>query len=139
MDGMLPADMHAVGTDDQPNQYARRISLHYATHLYLGITIVLAHPALISLSPLHQVIQQWLTIRCVTPLRIVLRGPPMSGKSVLASRLASTYRLPLISAKDLLAAAGALSPEDAKVCVCGGRGWGGGRPADSGPWAAMKV
>jgi hypothetical protein len=49
----------------------------------------------------------------------------MAGKSVFASRLASMYRLPLISARDLLASAGSLSPEDAKVCVCFGGGGGG--------------
>jgi hypothetical protein len=39
----------------------------------------------------------------------------MVGKSVLGARLAAAYHLPLFAAKDLLAAADKLSPEDAKV------------------------
>ncbi len=62
-----------------------------------------------------QVVRQWLTARGVTPLRVVLTGPPMVGKSVLGARLAAAYHLPLFAAKDLLAAADKLSPEDAKV------------------------
>ncbi|GFH20482.1 uncharacterized protein HaLaN_17610 [Haematococcus lacustris] len=67
---------------------------------------------------LEGVVQDWLMARGVTPLRIVVAGPPMSGKSVLAARLAAAYGLPCVCAQDLLTEAALLAPEDAKVRVC---------------------
>ncbi|KAL6753539.1 hypothetical protein V8C86DRAFT_2725244 [Haematococcus lacustris] len=64
---------------------------------------------------LEGVVQDWLKARGVTPLRIVVAGPPMSGKSVLAARLAAAYGLPCVCAQDLLTEAALLAPEDAKA------------------------
>lgn len=64
---------------------------------------------------LTDVVGQWQRVRGVTPLRIVLAGPPMSGKTCAGARLAAAYGLKHIGAKDLLAAADKLGPEAAKA------------------------
>eukprot|EP00798_Chlamydomonas_sp_ICE-L_P027156 gene27156-2391_t len=58
---------------------------------------------------IERVADEFQSVRYVTPLRLVLVGPPMAGKSALAARLAKLYGLRHINVKDLLAAAQALS------------------------------
>ncbi|KAF5836503.1 hypothetical protein DUNSADRAFT_5889 [Dunaliella salina] len=67
------------------------------------------------LANLEEVINQWLTVRNVRPLRILLAGPPMAGKTTAATRLAELYNLKCINAKDLLAAKNRLPPDLLKV------------------------
>jgi len=67
------------------------------------------------LANLEEVVNQWLTVRNVRPLRILVSGPPMAGKSTTAARLAELYHLKCISAKDLLAAKNRLPPDLLKV------------------------
>lgn len=48
--------------------------------------------------------------RNVAPLRIVLVGPPMAGKTALGARLAGQYNLKHVGPKEILAAAGPAGP-----------------------------
>jgi len=57
------------------------------------------------LDALESVTTEMLSARNLTPLRLLVRGPPASGKSHLAARLARLYNLPLIAASIILAEA----------------------------------
>ncbi|GAX86033.1 hypothetical protein CEUSTIGMA_g13448.t1, partial [Chlamydomonas eustigma] len=58
------------------------------------------------LAHLDAVVAEFKQTRRVSPLRVIITGPPMAGKSALASRLAHTYSLRHITAKDILATVG---------------------------------
>eukprot|EP00892_Ulva_mutabilis_P009907 jgi/Ulvmu1/7289/UM035_0077.1 len=49
------------------------------------------------------------------PLKILITGPPCSGKSALADHLGCKYSLPVIRVAELLAAAQRLQPQDASA------------------------
>jgi nucleoside-diphosphate-sugar epimerase len=67
------------------------------------------------LDSLPAVAQEMLDARRLAPIRILVRGAPASGKSHLAARLAARYRLPLVSAKTILAEASHCDSELQKV------------------------
>ena len=48
---------------------------------------------------------EFIQVRGVSPLRILICGPPLSGKSYVASRIAYRYSLPLITADSIVAEA----------------------------------
>lgn len=49
------------------------------------------------------------------PVKILISGPPCSGKSALADHLGRKYSLPVVRAADLLAASHQLQPHDASA------------------------
>lgn len=64
-------------------------------------------------------------------MKFILHGPPCSGKSALAKHLSVQYSLPVIQAKDIIAAADKLSQEDAgavEAALKGGKGGPGRIP-----------
>ncbi len=60
---------------------------------------------------IETVVKEYKRVRNVNPLRLVLTGPPMAGKTALAARLARAYSLRHITAKDILEYAGKASPD----------------------------
>ena len=54
--------------------------------------------------------QQYVAQRSLQPMKVLITGPPCSGKSALARHLASCYSLPLLTLHEICAAAHALSP-----------------------------
>lgn len=54
------------------------------------------------LAHLPEVAEQYKAYRNISPLRLVVLGPPMAGKSALAQRLARRYGLPYFNAKELI-------------------------------------
>lgn len=53
---------------------------------------------------------QYQTQRNLQPMKVVLTGPPCSGKTALAQHLAACYTLPLLALADLCAVAPTLAP-----------------------------
>lgn len=54
------------------------------------------------ITSLDTVVQEFIHIRGVDPLRILVCGPPFSGKSYVAQKIAYRYSLPLITPESLL-------------------------------------
>lgn len=54
---------------------------------------------------INQVKEEFLDTRGVRPLRILICGPPLSGKSYVASRISYRFSLPLVTADSLVAEA----------------------------------
>eukprot|EP00736_Rhodelphis_marinus_P001331 Rmarinus@m.7421 len=48
------------------------------------------------------VVKEYLTTRNITPIRILLNGPPGAGKSSVAKALTKNYRIPLVKVKDAI-------------------------------------
>lgn len=67
------------------------------------------------LDALESVVAEMLDARSLTPLRVLIRGAPASGKSLLAERLARLYGLPLVRASTILAEAAHCDTELQKV------------------------
>lgn len=64
---------------------------------------------------LEQVHAEFIQCRRIQPMKFVINGPPCSGKSAVAEHLSVQYSLPVIRAKDILAATDKLSQEDASA------------------------
>lgn len=73
-----------------------------------------------------QMIQNFVHVHQLQPVKIVLMGPPASGKSALAQHLAAQYSLPVLTAADILAAA-SLLPQDEQAAVKQALAGGGGK------------
>lgn len=67
---------------------------------------------------IDSVVGEFLEARNLTPLRLVLVGPPAVGKSVAAGWLAEQYGLQVLDAKALLAAVDDLGAAFKQVGPC---------------------
>lgn len=84
-------------------------------------------------SCIGMVAKEFIQDRDLHPHRIVIMGPPCSGKSTLANHLGHRYKLPVLRVTDLIAAAHKLPPVEAAAveqALKGGKTGPGRVPAD---------
>ena len=79
----------------------------------IGLTDMHAKGGLIG--NLNKVSSEFIQQENLYPMKILITGPPCSGKSALADHLGYQYLLPVIRVADLLAASDHLQPQDASA------------------------